>query len=90
MTSETLGSLLYEAATLMLTGMLFVFAFLVLLIFAIKALAAFCKRYPGAEPIVPVARKTSQAKVSTHAEGIDGKTLSIITAAIHQHRNNPK
>ncbi|MEG3767095.1 OadG family protein [Alteromonas sp. 14N.309.X.WAT.G.H12] len=90
MTSDSLGSLLYEAATLMLTGMLFVFAFLILLIFAVRALAVFCKRYPGADPITPVARKASQTKNNVGADGVDGKTLSIITAAIHQHRNTKK
>lgn len=90
MTTESLSSLLYEAATLMLTGMLFVFAFLILLIFAVQALAAFCKRYPGTDPIAPIVRQGQQTKSNVAADGVDGKTLSIITAAIHQHRNTKK
>ena len=47
MASDSLVSLLGEAATLMLTGMVFVFAFLALLIAGVKAIAWYCRRYPG-------------------------------------------
>ena len=83
MAVESLGNLLSEAATLMITGMAFVFAFLALLIGGVKVIAWFCQRYPGAEAVVPVPRTTSRKAADT----VDGQTLAAIAAAIHQHRN---
>lgn len=86
MASDSLVSLLGEAATLMLTGMVFVFAFLALLIAGVKAIAWYCLRYPGNEDVA-VSVRTPSAPVQS---AVSGQTIAAITAAIHQHRNNQK
>ncbi len=52
MNSGSVASLLFEAASLMLIGMVFVFSFLGLLIVGIHLIARFCEAFPGetAEP----------------------------------------
>jgi len=52
MNSGSVASLLFEAGSLMLIGMVFVFSFLGLLIVGIHLIARFCEAFPGetAEP----------------------------------------
>ncbi|MEC8748782.1 MAG: OadG family transporter subunit, partial [Pseudomonadota bacterium] len=52
MDSGSVASLLFEAGSLMLIGMVFVFSFLGLLIVGIHLIARFCEAFPGetAEP----------------------------------------
>ncbi|MDO6567210.1 OadG family transporter subunit [Alteromonas sp. 1_MG-2023] len=81
MGSESVTSLLLEAGSLMLIGMVFVFSFLALLIVGIHLIAKFCEAFPG-KPVVEYAaprRKAVQA-------GVDGKVVAAITAAVHTHR----
>jgi len=47
MNSGSVASLLFEAASLMLIGMVFVFSFLGLLIVGIHLIARFCEAFPG-------------------------------------------
>lgn len=56
MNSESVASLLVEAGSLMLIGMVFVFSFLGLLIVGIHLIARFCEAFPGdiEEPAVNV------------------------------------
>ncbi|MBU3022248.1 OadG family protein [Aestuariibacter sp. A3R04] len=84
MDSTSLAGPLTEAASLMLTGMGFVFAFLALLIGGVKGIAWFCTRFPGPEaPTAPLRKSASVVN-----DGVDQPTLAAITAAIHQHRTN--
>ncbi len=83
MNSESVAGLLLEAGSLMLTGMIFVFAFLGLLIIGIHLIARFCEAFPGevTESKGPNMRPNAVAK-----SGIDGKVVAAISAAIHSHR----
>lgn len=87
MNSDSIASLLLEAGSLMLIGMLFVFSFLGLLIVGIHLIARFCEAFPGeiAEPTSPV-KRTNQAI----QPGIDGNVIAAISAAIHTHRQATK
>ncbi|CAI3941913.1 OadG family protein [Alteromonas macleodii] len=101
MNSGSVASLLFEAASLMLIGMVFVFSFLGLLIVGIHLIARFCEAFPGetAEPSAhlkgPSANfKGPSANLSRNNQavqpGIDGNVIAAISAAIHTHRQNSK
>lgn len=85
MGSESVTSLLLEAGSLMLIGMVFVFSFLGLLIVGIHLIAKFCEAFPGeaAPEYAPPRRKAVQA-------GVDGNVVAAITAAVHTHRQSNK
>ncbi|AGP81020.1 oxaloacetate decarboxylase subunit gamma [Alteromonas mediterranea MED64] len=87
MNSESVASLLVEAGSLMLIGMVFVFSFLGLLIVGIHLIARFCEAFPGdiEEPAVNVKRNNQ-----TVQPGIDGNVIAAISVAIHTHRQNSK
>ena len=101
MDSGSVASLLFEAASLMLIGMVFVFSFLGLLIVGTHLIARFCEAFPGetAEPSAhlkgPSAHlKGPSANLSRNNQavqpGIDGNVIAAISAAIHTHRQNSK
>ena len=101
MDSGSVASLLFEAGSLMLIGMIFVFSFLGLLIVGIHLIARFCEAFPGeiAEPSAhlkgPSANlKRPSANLSRNNQavqpGIDGNVIAAISAAIHTHRQNSK
>nr|WP_283617239.1 OadG family transporter subunit [Alteromonas macleodii] len=101
MNSGSVASLLFEAGSLMLIGMVFVFSFLGLLIVGIHLIARFCEAFPGetAEPSAhlkgPSANlKGPSANLSRNNQavqpGIDGNVIAAISAAIHTHRQNSK
>ena len=101
MDSGSVASLLFEAGSLMLIGMIFVFSFLGLLIVGIHLIARFCEAFPGetAEPSAhlkgPSANlKGPSANLSRNNQavqpGIDGNVIAAISAAIHTHRQNSK
>tara|TARA_B100000424_G_scaffold203672_1_gene160802 strand:- start:163 stop:471 length:309 start_codon:yes stop_codon:yes gene_type:complete len=101
MNSGSVASLLFEAASLMLIGMVFVFSFLGLLIVGTHLIARFCEAFPGetAEPSAhlkgPSAHlKGPSANLSRNNQavqpGIDGNVIAAISAAIHTHRQNSK
>lgn len=81
---ESVTSHLIEAASLMLVGMGFVYAFLGLLIVGVHGIAKFCQRFPGEEPQAP--KKRSAKPVVANTAGADQKVIAAITAAVHQHR----
>ena len=85
MNSESVASLLVEAGSLMLIGMVFVFSFLGLLIVVIHLIARFCEAFPGdiEEPAVNVKRNNQ-----TVQPGIDGNVIAAISAALHTQRHN--
>ena len=82
---------LYEAASLMLVGMGFVFAFLTLLIGGVKVIELFCQRFTGPAPAID--HRSSRSK-SSAAPGQDTApdpaTVAAISAAIHLHRQSNK
>jgi oxaloacetate decarboxylase gamma subunit len=75
-----IGALLLQAASLMLTGMVGVFVFLSILIFAVSQLARFAS--DDEAPKAP-ARKNNQRQSST---GVSNAHIAAISAAIAQYR----
>ncbi len=88
MAPESMSSLLGEAATLMVTGMAFVFAFLALLIGGVRCIAWYCEKFPGEEPAAAPVR--SRAAPTAKDNTVSAGTIAAIAAAVHQHRNNQK
>jgi oxaloacetate decarboxylase gamma subunit len=90
MNSESVASLLIEAGSLMLIGMVFVFSFLGLLIVGIHLIARFCEAFPGetSDPLANVTRPSANLARNNQAvqPGIDGNVIAAISAAIHTHR----
>ena len=79
---EQLLHLFAEAGTLMLAGMIFVFAFLGLLVVFINVvLAPLANKYPDPKPVARKSPKTSNKKA-----GIDSGTVAAIGAAVSQYR----
>ncbi len=85
MNTQAVSSLLMEAGSLMLIGMLFVFTFLGLLIVGVRLITICCNAFPSVEveSIVPNPRASASPNV-------DNKVVAAITAAIHTHRQNNK
>ncbi|MAD88142.1 OadG family transporter subunit [Pseudoalteromonas sp. SS15] len=75
-----IGALLLEAASLMLTGMVGVFAFLSILIFAVSKLSLIAG---GDEPAKPQ-RQPTKRPAST---GVSNAHIAAISAAIAQYRS---
>lgn len=76
-----LGNLLWEAATIMLTGMVVVFAFLSTLIFLVQLLAKVAPK----EDLSASAAQPAPA-VANPQSGVQADVVAAITAAVHQHR----
>ncbi|MCS4307792.1 oxaloacetate decarboxylase gamma subunit [Rheinheimera pacifica] len=72
--------LLWEAASLMLIGMVAVFAFLLLLVFVVQILSAVMQRYFPAK----TADKTT--RVESVSSGPSPAVIAAISGAIHQYR----
>lgn len=73
------ADLLLEAATLMLIGMITVFAFLCMLVVLVQLISAVTQRY---YPVKSVTRSVSEVANSGPAPAV----LAAISAAIHQYR----
>ncbi len=89
MSTEMTGQLI-EAAVLLAVGMSVVFAFLVLLIGGIHAIAWFCRKYPSEEatPNTPKKRAASnQAAKNKLPASVSPQVAAAITAAVHTHRH---
>lgn len=97
MNTDSVASLLLEAASLMLIGMVFVFSFLGLLILGIHLIAKFCSVFPGevASESVGADRMANAQQPSvegsiTDGSGIEKNVIAAISAAIHAHRKTNK
>lgn len=77
--SET--ELLHEGFNLMFLGMGFVFLFLVILVYAVKAMSFLVNRF-APEPVI--AAKPAEAEPVTSDDSIP--IQAILAAAIHHHR----
>ncbi|SEK40048.1 oxaloacetate decarboxylase, gamma subunit [Atopomonas hussainii] len=82
----TANELLLEGFELMLLGMGIVFSFLILLIFATKAMSALVTRFaPTPAPVIKAAPKKVAAAGAAAPEQ-DAELLAVLQAAISQHR----
>jgi len=84
---EDSSQLFYQAATLMLVGMGFVYAFLSLMIFVIKILIApLANRFPDE---LSNSNRPTKPTIST-AGSPDTSIVAAISAAVTQHRNRSR
>lgn len=85
---DQLSQLFLEAGTLMLAGMVFVFAFLGLLVVIInQVLAPLANKFP--DPVAQSARPTTINKKSTES-GVNPSIVAAISAAVSQYRQKNK
>ena len=82
-----IGAQLLQAANLMLTGMVGVFVFLSILIFAMRLLASFARKVSAATPANTAA--STRAKPGT-SQGVPQAHIAAISAAIAAYRKNNK
>ena len=81
---ENIGSLLVDAATLMLTGMAVVFIFLTILVYLVRLMS---KLVPEEVP-EPIATPKQNNKIQPTSSAISHKVVAAISAAVHQHRTS--
>ncbi len=80
-----MSGLFEDGLGLMVLGMGFVFLFLVVLIFATGYMSRLLNHFfPEVLPEI-VARPAAGA---SNSSGVDAQLTAVITAAVHQHRNN--
>ncbi|WP_000581306.1 oxaloacetate decarboxylase subunit gamma [Vibrio sp. RC586] len=77
-----IGSLLMDAATLMVTGMAVVFLFLTLLVYLVQFMS---RVVPQEAPEAAVTPKKSQ-KIQPATDSVSPQVVAAISAAVHQHR----
>ncbi|NMP32210.1 oxaloacetate decarboxylase subunit gamma [Thalassotalea sp. M1531] len=85
---ESLSQLFIEAGTLMLAGMVFVFAFLGILVIIINTvLKPLANKYPD-----PVAQAVTRPTINKTAgsDGVSPSVVAAISAAISQYRQKHK
>ncbi|WP_064602096.1 oxaloacetate decarboxylase subunit gamma [Photobacterium sp. J15] len=76
-----LGSLLWEAATIMVTGMVVVFVFLSTLIFLVQLLAKVSPKDPE-----PDFHPRPSSTVPPDHSGVQPEVIAAISAAVQQYR----
>jgi oxaloacetate decarboxylase gamma subunit len=74
------AELLWEAASLMLIGMVAVFAFLLLLVFVVQVISSVMQRY------FPVKPTDKTARAESGSNGPSPAVIAAISGAIHQYR----
>ncbi|NOH82026.1 oxaloacetate decarboxylase subunit gamma [Vibrio sp. RE86] len=78
---DNIGSLLVDAATLMLTGMVVVFIFLTILVYLVRLMS---KLVPEEVP-EPIATPNQNNKVQSPS-AVSPNVVAAISAAVHQYR----
>ena len=76
-----LGSLLWEAATIMVTGMVVVFLFLSVLIYLVQLLSKLAPNDEATE-----SKPQPVSAVNSNHNGVQPDVVAAITAAVHQYR----
>ncbi|MEJ6476595.1 OadG family protein [Pseudoalteromonas piscicida] len=79
-----IGSQLLQAGNLMLTGMVGVFVFLSILIFAMRLLANFAAQFKEVEPSATRAKATK----TISSQGVPQAHIAAISAAVATYRKN--
>jgi len=86
--STQMNDQLIEAGVLLAVGMSVVFAFLILLIGGIHAIAWFCRKFPSAEVTPHAAQNRSiQNNNKKSPTSVSPQVAAAITAAVHTHRH---
>ncbi|MFB9137102.1 oxaloacetate decarboxylase subunit gamma [Vibrio sp. AK197] len=81
---ENIGSLLADAATLMVTGMAVVYLFLTVLVYLVQLMSKLVSEEQPEPATQPLASKTT---IPT-ATGVNPKLIAAISSAVHQYRNS--
>ncbi|WCP66701.1 oxaloacetate decarboxylase subunit gamma [Vibrio tubiashii] len=81
---DNIGSLLLDAATLMLTGMAVVFIFLTILVYLVRLMS---KLVPQEVP-EPIVTPIQNNKVQSPSSAVSPKVVAAISAAVHQYRTS--
>lgn len=79
---NSIGSLLWQAATIMVTGMGVVFLFLTIMVYLVTLMSKLVPKESLPE-IVP----RSRTNISKSSD-VEPQVIAAISAAIHQYRNN--
>jgi len=82
---NNIGSLLFDAATLMVTGMAFVFLFLTLLVYLVTLMA---KIVPQEQPVVPPVPSNKAKSAQPTTQGTNPQVVAAISAAVKQYRSS--
>jgi len=84
---DNLSQLFVEAGTLMLAGMVFVFAFLgLLVVFINNVLVKLAIKYP--DPIIQSKSQNKKSKPTKAQDGISPSVVAAISSAVTQYRQN--
>jgi oxaloacetate decarboxylase gamma subunit len=85
--STQMNDQLLEAGVLLAVGMSVVFAFLILLIGGIHAIAWFCRKFPSDE-VTPYATQNRAVQNNNNKSptSVSPQVAAAITAAVHTHR----
>ncbi|MGR0279518.1 OadG family protein [Marinomonas dokdonensis] len=85
---KTMTGLLEDGIGLMVLGMGFVFLFLILLIFATTYMSRLLNHFFPDAPVPEAAAPA--APLAANNTRVDEHLKAVITAAVHQHRQNKK
>jgi oxaloacetate decarboxylase gamma subunit len=77
-----IGSLLVDAATLMITGMAVVFIFLTILVYLVRLMS----RLVPEEVLEPIAASKVNTNNQSTSSAVSPQVVAAISAAIHKHR----
>ncbi len=80
---DNIGTLLVDAATLMVTGMAVVYLFLTVLVYLVQLMSKLVpeeRPEPATQPLVTPSSKP--------VSGVDPKVIAAISSAVHQYRNS--
>ena len=81
---DNMGSLLMDAATLMLTGMSVVFVFLTMLVYLVQLMS----KLVSTEMPEPVMTAHLNDTVPPPSSAVNPKVVAAIAAAVHQYRTS--
>ncbi|MFB0911867.1 MAG: OadG family transporter subunit [Glaciecola sp.] len=86
--STQMNDQLIEAGILLAVGMSVVFAFLILLIGGIQAIAWFCRKFPS-DDVIPYAAQNRGVQTNNKKSptSVSPQVAAAITAAVHTHRH---
>ncbi len=79
---ENIGSLLVDAAALMVTGMAVVYLFLTILVYLVQLMSRLVPEE------APQAAKPHASTTQVRASGVDPKIIAAISSAVHQYRQS--
>jgi oxaloacetate decarboxylase (Na+ extruding) subunit gamma len=82
---ENIGNLLFDAATLMITGMTFVFLFLTILVFLVLLMA---RILPKEQPVVPSIPSKNVQAVQQGSSSVSPQIVAAISVAVNKYRSS--